>query len=333
MRIARAVLEALRRVTVRSMARSLSDMARPLWLAAPRRDGDRLEFRAGSAEIVVDGPVDVLLEALGGCDGRRTVAEILGSAPSEDRDGLRDLLGALFEAEVLVDRREAFRLIHHESGLASTLLEPMAEPPPAWRPPEDDLVGAPVPVAGPQGGFPALAHRRESAWRVSGRRLSKEDLDAVLTAAYGRRREGRSAVPSAGALSPLILHVALCSEQAGLAAGLWWFDPDQAALRRRDDDGDLRPLFITPDSTQAVLDGAAGMLVISADTERTSARYGGRAYRYMLIEAGAAMQNALLAATERELPCRPFGLFDDAALARRLGVPATVMPLLGITLG
>jgi nitroreductase len=51
------------------------------------------------------------------------------------------------------------------------------------------------------------------------------------------------------------------------------------------------------------------------------------------MEAGAAMQNAYLAAAELAVPIRAVGGFDDPAVHDALDLPSDVRPLLALVLG
>jgi SagB-type dehydrogenase family enzyme len=75
------------------------------------------------------------------------------------------------------------------------------------------------------------------------------------------------------------------------------------------------------------------LLFVSADLERPSRKYSNRGYRYALMEAGAAMQNAYLAAAELGLPIRAIGGFHDDRAHEYLDLPEQVRPLLALLLG
>ncbi len=66
---------------------------------------------------------------------------------------------------------------------------------------------------------------------------------------------------------------------------------------------------------------APAVVVIAGVPARVEPKYGGRAERYVLLEAGHAAQNLLLAATALGLGAVPIGAFGDDALARALDLP------------
>jgi SagB-type dehydrogenase family enzyme len=92
-------------------------------------------------------------------------------------------------------------------------------------------------------------------------------------------------------------------------------------------------LFVAEPGCAALLARRQPILFLSADLERPSRKYGARAYRYALMEAGAAMQTAYLTATELGVPIRAIGGIDDGAVHRFLQLPDTAVPLLAILIG
>jgi SagB-type dehydrogenase family enzyme len=75
------------------------------------------------------------------------------------------------------------------------------------------------------------------------------------------------------------------------------------------------------------------VIVMSAVAERTAARYGARAERYVAMEAGHAAQNVLLQAVALDLAGVPVGAFDDATVRRLLGLADGEAPLYLLPVG
>ena len=84
---------------------------------------------------------------------------------------------------------------------------------------------------------------------------------------------------------------------------------------------------------QAFVADAPVVIVIGAVFERTRAKYGERADRYVHMEAGHAAQNLLLEAVSLDLGAIPVGAFDDKQVREILGLPADVSPLYLIPVG
>ena len=159
----------------------------------------------------------------------------------------------------------------------------------------------------------AALTRRRSRRAYGEEPLELASLGTVLAAAYGvtgafaETSQRFRTAPSGGALFPLELYVA-SRRVTGLEQALYHYDPLRNVLER------LRPLEfaaevepLTPYPT--LLGSGAAVIVLSAVFWRSRFKYGHRAYRFTLLEAGHVMQNALLAATALVLAGVPIGGF------------------------
>jgi SagB-type dehydrogenase family enzyme len=152
-------------------------------------------------------------------------------------------------------------------------------------------------------------------------RLDLASLGALLwhTAGVTENRGGLAlrASPSSGALFATELYL-LARPLPGLAAGVLHYDPEAHALERLG--------AASPDALPAgaLEDGAAGaapvLLVATAIFERSGHKYRDRTYRYVLADLGHALENLRVAAGALGLPARFVNAFDEARLARVLGV-------------
>ena len=171
----------------------------------------------------------------------------------------------------------------------------------------------------------ALAKRR--SWRRFVQTpLTAAEVSQLCWAAQGiTDREGHRTAPSAGALYPLVVFVAD-------AAGVSQYDPHRHALEAVLT-GDVRPRLQSAAHDQESVGGAPLVLAIAIDVGRTAAKYGPRAERYCLLEAGHAAQNVLLQATAIGLGGVPIGAFDDAAVKATLHLPANLEAVYLLPLG
>lgn len=171
----------------------------------------------------------------------------------------------------------------------------------------------------------ALAARRSVREYAPGT-LSLEQLGQLFWALDGENRAagGRTA-PSAGALYPLEAYVAT-------REGFYHYAPRghrAELLDRRDLRAELgRAAFDSPPVREA-----AAVFVITAVVARTAARYGARAERYATLEAGHAAQNLLLEAAAQGLGAVPIGAFEDAAVAKAMGLNEREEPLYLVPVG
>jgi SagB-type dehydrogenase family enzyme len=164
--------------------------------------------------------------------------------------------------------------------------------------------------------------------------ISLEQVSQVLWAAQGiTGPEGRRAAPSAGALYALDIYVAAGGQEAGrLTAGVYHYHPQRHALERTAV-GDPRPTLSRLAVGQTFIAEAPLALVITAEYERISQRYGNRAERYVHMEAGHAAQNAYLQVEALGLGTVVVGSFEDEAVSQALDLPAQHRPLYIMPIG
>lgn len=143
--------------------------------------------------------------------------------------------------------------------------------------------------------------------------------------------EGGRTAPSAGALYPLEIYVAL-GRAEGLAAGLYRYSSEKHALIRLSADDAREALAVAALGQQWVAQAAA-VFVIGAVEARTTGKYGTRGTRFVHIEVGHAAQNALLQAASLGLNAGVVGAFDDERVAKALDLPADIAPLYLLAIG
>jgi SagB-type dehydrogenase family enzyme len=170
----------------------------------------------------------------------------------------------------------------------------------------------------------SLAQRR-SVRQFEEHDLSWPDIGQLLWACQGvTDPQGLRTAPSAGALYPLDVFVVTSS-------GVYRYDPEPHEVHRiadRDVRSRLRSAALDQDAL------AAPCIVAIAGVERRTARkYGDRAWRYVVLEAGHAAQNVLLQATALGLCAVPIGAFDDEAVRTILGAPSQDEVLVLIPIG
>lgn len=141
---------------------------------------------------------------------------------------------------------------------------------------------------------------------------------------------GQRAAPSAGALYPLEV-VLVAGRVRGLEPGTYRYLPKGHSLLRIAA-GDVRRDLARAAVNQSWVAAAPAVLVIAGVVDRTAVKYGGRAARYVHMEAGAAAENVYLQCGALGLATVLVGAFDDAAVRRvtRLGEnerPFAILPV------
>jgi SagB-type dehydrogenase family enzyme len=138
-------------------------------------------------------------------------------------------------------------------------------------------------------------------------------------------RRGRRAAPSAGALYPMTVYVVD-------AGGVWEYLPLDHALRRIVA-GDERKKLQAAALDQESVGGAPMCMVLVMNVDRTAAKYGSRALRYCLMEAGHVAQNVMLQATDLGMGGVTVGAFDEHRVAAVLKLSADLRPFYLLPLG
>ncbi len=167
---------------------------------------------------------------------------------------------------------------------------------------------------------------RRSVRSFTEQELTLEEISQLLWAAQGITVAwgGRTA-PSAGALYPLEVYVAT-------ANGLYHYVPQGHKVLVVSQD-DLRLKLWEAGLKQDSIRDAPAVFVITAVYERTARKYGGRAERYVKLEAGHACQNILLQAVALDLGAVPIGAFYDDQVQAALSLPPDHEPLYLIPVG
>jgi len=184
------------------------------------------------------------------------------------------------------------------------------------------IVPLPGPALGP-GKLAEAIEARRSHREFAPNALALRDLATVLHAAYGvtgaieGTPQNLRTAPSGGALYPLELYC-VSHRVEGLGLALHHYDPLRHGLefvRRLDAPAgdDLTPYG-------AALSASAAVIAMSAVFWRSRFKYGARAYRFTLIEAGHVAQNILLAGAALGLSALPVGGFYDRDVDAFLGV-------------
>lgn len=169
--------------------------------------------------------------------------------------------------------------------------------------------------------------RRRSSRTFGTRPVSQEVLAALLINSFGVTGKLRTssdpevfqtlrAAPSGGALYPIETYVAARMVNP-LEAGVYHFQPVEGALEVVGNELH-NPCWDAPIWPEPGLAEAACLIIFTACGRRTFAKYGERAYRLMLLEAGHLAQNALLVAAALGLNACPLAGFHDDLLARSL---------------
>jgi len=205
------------------------------------------------------------------------------------------------------------------------------DPTGAGTPVAEDMIFLPDPSTSgaDEGGLSveeAIARRR-SVREFTAEPPDLVELSQLLWSAQGVTdpSAGYRAAPSAGALYPLTVYVAV-HEARGLKPGVYRYMPERNALVPRVEGSVRAPLFDGALSQTAV-EEAPVTLVLAAVFERATAKYGDRGRRYVYMEVGHAAENVYLQAAALGLGTVVIGAFEDEALKDTLRLRDDEEPL------
>ncbi len=112
----------------------------------------------------------------------------------------------------------------------------------------------------------------------------------------------------------------------GLLPGVYRYLPgSHAAIQVID--GDVREDLFASALGQSSVRDAPAVIIIAADYQRTTGKYGERGIRFVQMEAGHSAENIYLQGYTLGIGTVAIGAFDDAGIASVLGLPANQTPL------
>ncbi len=189
----------------------------------------------------------------------------------------------------------------------------------------------PVPVI-EEGSVAEALNRRVSVRSFSDQPLDQNKVAVLLWAAGGMKVDGETGptrtAPSAGGAYPLEVYL-LAGSVEGMEAGVYRYDYENHALQPLLLE-DRREVLAEAALNQDYIAEAPVVIVLVAHYERTTARYGERGVRYVLIDAGHAAQNISLQAVELGLGSVVVGAFEDRKVADIIaggGEPLLILPV------
>jgi SagB-type dehydrogenase family enzyme len=200
---------------------------------------------------------------------------------------------------------------------------------------KEDVMELPAPRSRGDMSVETAIDRRRTVRSFLANPLTREQLGQLLWAAQGITGGGgvKRAAPSAGALYPMDVYAVLGEGGAeAMEAGVYRYDPKSHALMAVST-GDRRRELARAALSQMWLAKAPVNLVVTAEYDRATGKYGERGHRYAIMEAGHIGQNLFLQATALDLAAGIVGAFQDRKVNEVLGLPPAHEPLLIVPIG
>ncbi len=161
--------------------------------------------------------------------------------------------------------------------------------------------------------------------------LTIAQISQLLWSAQGLTASKYRTAPSAGALYPVELYVAV-GNVSGLEAGLYKYDPHNHAIAKTIT-GDKRQELCRAGLSQGSIRTAPALIIFCAVFERVTGSYGKRGIQYVYMEVGHAIQNACLQAISLGLGSVVIGAFNDQDVKSVMNLEQDEQPLLLLPVG
>ena len=165
--------------------------------------------------------------------------------------------------------------------------------------------------------------------------LNIAQFSQLLWAAQGitEDRGYKRAAPSGGALYPMDIYAIVGNNGVeGIKPGIYHYKPKDHIVSLVFDQ-DLRDEVAGAALGQAWMAEAPLNLVITAEYDRITIKYGKRGVRYAMIEAGHIGQNVFLQAEALGLGAGIVGAFHDKDVIRIMKIPRSHEPMLIMPVG
>lgn len=196
-----------------------------------------------------------------------------------------------------------------------------------------EVIKLPPPIHESDHSLEQAIFERVSRRNFSGRPLELEQAAQLLWAAQGTGVDGVTGAsrtaPSAGATHPMEIYL-VAGEVDGLDPGVYHYRYDDHSLVKTVS-GDLRQSLASAALSQQFISTAPASIVLAAEYDRTTTRYGDRGIRYVHMEVGHITQNIHLQCESLNLGGVAVGAFDDNKVKELLILE--VNPLMIIPIG
>lgn len=292
-----------------------------------RAKGNLTCFVSREGTLQLRGASRIIQQTLSLCNGLRTVAELHQLLAPTSTDKVDQVLETLSRHGVVEDSRELYRSFHKDSGNPSEFVYSKSvleiellgrKRPSKRRGLEETVVHSPL-VEAKKGSISWLVAQRESVRHFSEATIDSTVVLGLLQVAYSAGDNGHWTVPSGGGLYPLDLYLIVLNDRQFVPKGVYYWAPKERTLSRVRADA-IESWIYKAFNAEALLEGAACVLCVAADIDRSASKYANLGYRLTLLEAGHVAQNAALFCVEQGLGSVEYCGFNDKILAKSLGL-------------
>ncbi|MDM0122211.1 YcaO-like family protein [Variovorax arabinosiphilus] len=290
------------------VAASLADRARicPVLAGVGWLSGGRLRLRLAGGDLEVVAPHRLLKRVLDVCDGQTTFDELVRQTTPEKRDEFASFLEFLFAQGALIDSihltQKAAGFGFQSSPIGESASEELTERL-RKRATGADRFGSTHTCSVRETALDNCFSQRTSAYTFDDAAVSAEMLHAwlwsaagIVSAVHPQIGEGQQhrTTGSAGGMYLVRFFVALVRQVGAYSPGVYVVEyPSERTVRLSLVSSDVA-LFYRCFFKPWQLTFACGAVFAVADVETAALRYRNRALQYVLLEAGASLQNLAL---------------------------------------
>lgn len=295
-------------------------------------------FQQHDQQIIINAPGSLMQQLVTLCDGAHTQMQIIDSLTTEwDRDCVVELVDELIRLGILVDPKyiceDLWQYAMNPSRYARAVSDQeaadLAEK--AWE--RHKASTACKYYTKSMFSLGCLLEDRCSTRHFSELPVEMQTIVDMLWAGYGECKNNKRTVPSAGALYPIVLYLALMRSSGELSPGVYRVNISQMWSIGfeivSEDVAKFQRAFMDP----LMAEKAHGAVVIGGSLHQTAEKYGNRSMLYVPLEAGHVAQNIHLAAYSHDLATVEIGGFAEDMLRKACEMPDEYMPMTTILFG
>jgi ribosomal protein S12 methylthiotransferase accessory factor len=300
-------------------------------------------FHKFEKEITMDVPGDLVKKLISVCDGTKSLNEIIDLLKDNwEEDYILALFDELHKNNLVSNKLQVtesvWKAVENPSPFPSSITEKEISKL-AREAKDKHRSGSPERKYDVDNTYlHTLLNQRRSVRSFSGKSISFQSIVNMLWAAYGEtvtssKRHGRKTVPSAGALYPSLVHIALFQDTEEIKSGVYevyFGSAEQVGFKLTSEDTDaVVRSFVDPLTPE----NSHGVVVISGSFRTNGRKYGNRSLLYTILEAGHIAQNVHLAAHDSQVATVEVGGFYEQLLSESLMLSENYQPLTTIVFG
>lgn len=300
--------------------------------------GEESVFYIADEKVTIQAPGELMRGIAELCDGAHTLSHITAElAKVWAHKPLEGLLTELLERKILIDYRFAseavWKMVENPSQLLPVLSEKQVDEIQDRAQTRNSSRVSDVLHTPTQSPLKQIQLRRHSARAFTGEPLQFQNIVDIVWSTYGKTGDTRRTVPSAGALYPLQIHVAVFHDYDEFRAGIYhaFLEAENSIGFEHVTDDVLK--LVRAYADPIMVERASSVIVISGEFQVTGEKYGNRSMLYVPLEAGHAAQNALLTSAELDVSSVEIGGFAEVLLADALHLKTGCQPLTTIVFG